>query len=109
MEDKDRRLENTINQVIFAHKSALWWQQQMSKGLQELHELDKEDPYKVSEKRPSVESKVEYLIAKGEWEDRNLDKVMSTVESFEESDKRQIVSEIHRRVTAKESQDDSLD
>ena len=109
MKNKNDNMEELINEIIVAHKSAIWWQEQMSKGLQELSELDKSDPYKTSEDRESIEAKVEYLIAKGEWEDRNLDKVMSQVEMLPEKDRRHIVSEIHNRATAKKGHGGPLD
>ena len=90
-------LEKTIEAALIANRSAIWWQSEMNRGLSELKRLEEEDPYSVSEAREELEEKMEYLIAKGQWEDSNLDKIMSSLESFEEKDKRHVVSEISKR------------
>ena len=96
MNNKDR-IEFLIEQVITANRSAIWWQREMNSCLRKLKKREEEDPYLVSEERDETEQKMEYLIAKGGWEDNNLDTIMSQVDIFPEEQKRQIVSEIGRR------------
>lgn len=93
------KLENIIEKVLLAHKSAVWWQSEMRKCLSEVEELDEADPYGVDsgEERVALEERVENLIRKGEWEDSNLDNIMAQMEFFEDEDKRHIVSELTRR------------
>ncbi len=40
---------------------------------------------------------MEYLIAKGAWEDANLDKIMSEVGMLSEIDRRHVVTEMNKR------------
>tara|TARA_Y100001973_G_C5200744_1_gene337404 strand:+ start:2788 stop:3123 length:336 start_codon:yes stop_codon:yes gene_type:complete len=93
----DDNLEKFIEAALVANRSAIWWQTEMNKGLAELEKLNKEDPYEVSDIREELESKMEYLIAKGAWEDANLDKIMSEVGMLSEIDRRHVVTEMNKR------------
>ena len=90
------KLENIIEKTLLAHRSAVWWQAEMMTCMRRVEELDKQDPYGVSttEERVDLEQKAECLIRKGEWEDSNLDRIMSETEYLTDGDKRHIVSEI---------------
>jgi hypothetical protein len=94
----DKNLEHLIEATLIANRSAIWWQVEMNRGLAQLKRFDEEiDPYHVSEEREELEKKIEYLIAKGQWEDKNLDKIMTGVERLDKADKRHVVSEMNKR------------
>lgn len=100
-------LEKIIEAALIANKSAIWWQQEMNRGLAKLKRFEEDDPYGVSEDREEIEKKIEYLIGKGQWEDKNLDSIMSSLEEFGEKDKRHVVSEISKRWSEFMRQSDS--
>ena len=108
MNEKER-LEVIIEAALIANKSAIWWQTEMNACLSELDTMEKDDPLGVSiaEGRIELERKVEYLIVKGQWEDENLDKIMSHMETFEDSERRHVVSEISKRWNQEKRQNDA--
>ena len=96
----ERHLENIIEGVLVAHRSAIWWQTEMNKALSKLNKLEQEDDLYgtvVSEEREELERHVEYLITKGQWEDDNLEQIMKTVDFFNAAEKKHVISEVHKR------------
>ena len=98
MNEKDP-VEDIIEAALIANKSAIWWQTEMSACLSSLDEMEKDDPFEISEtrERADLERRAEHLIIKGQWEDKNLDKIMKKLESFEDSERRHVVEEISKR------------
>jgi hypothetical protein len=94
-----KSLESAIEGALMAHKSAVWWQQEMSSALAALDRLENSTSFDIDspEKREVLESKMEYLISKGQWEDNNLDQVMKRVELMTDEERQHIISEIHKR------------
>ena len=101
-----KSLESAIEGALMAHRSAVWWQQEMNSALAALDRLENSNPFNIgeSEEREVLESKMEYLISKGQWEDNNLDQVMKRVELMTSEERRHIISEIHKRWALQKSQ-----
>lgn len=115
----DSKVENTIEEALMAHKSAVWWQEEMNTALLELQRMDLEDPEDLydndwsgvdldnGKERRTLENKIECMLVKGRWEDNNLEKVMKGIELFNLEEKRHIVSEITKRWATEKSQSDA--
>ena len=97
----EQHLEKIIESALIANRSAIWWQTEMNFCLSELAKLEKDENIYggelISPQKEETQQRVEYLIKKGQWEDKNLDSIMSQLESFEDKDKRHVVSEISKR------------
>ena len=105
----EQHLENVIEGALLAHRSAIWWQEEMNKALADLYKLEEEDPYDTlqSEEKAELEGRIEYLIVKGQWEDNNLEKVMSQLNPFSIIEKKHAIAEIHKRWALEKSQNDA--
>ena len=112
-----KSLESAIEGALMAHKSAVWWQKEMNSVLAALDRLENSNPFGAggpppwtsgsegpTEEREALESKMEYLISKGQWEDNNLEQVMKSVERMTNEERQHIISEIHKRWALQKSQ-----
>lgn len=110
-------LENAIEGALMAHKSAVWWQEEMNSALAALNRLENSNPFGAGtpppwssaseeplEEREALESKIECLMIKGQWEDNNLDQIMRRMERMTTEEKGHIISEIHKRWALQKSQ-----
>lgn len=100
-------VESIIEASLIANKSSVWWQQEMNACLREIEQLDKSEFNEDWEKKEEIEEKMEYLIKKGQWEDKNLDMIFKQMADFQESEKRHIVAEITKRWNNNVGQDDT--